>query len=133
MVNENGRKAQPKKSANKAMKIKLRAAWQNWINNEVKEGRNRNEAETMAIVFALCKIFDMTPQQFGIWFWPHSTKPLGTTMITGRILANMVMALMCDRIDNPPTKSEAVNEYLQSLNKEMDSPKEPAMAEGHTS
>jgi len=96
------------------MKAALNASWKAWIEAEVAEGRNRNEAEEIAIILLLCKIFDMKPNEFGIQFWPGG-KAIGSTHKTGMIMANMVLALICDRIEDPPSKNEAVTELLKSV------------------
>ncbi len=96
------------------MKAALRAAWREWIEAEVQEGRNRNQAEEMAIIFQLCKIFDMSPQQFGIQFWPGG-KPIGSTYKTGIIMASLVLALIVERLENPPAKSGTAGELLKTL------------------
>jgi hypothetical protein len=93
----------------------LRASWKAWIEAEVNEGRNHNEAEELAILFQLCKVFEMTPEQFGIVMWPGGTKVMGSTYKTGVILSNLVLALICERIENPPIKHGAVTELLKTL------------------
>ena len=93
----------------------LRASCKAWIEAEVNEGRNRNEAEELAILFQLCRIFKMTPEQFGIAIWPGGTKVMGSTYKTGVILSNLALALICERVENPPTKHGAVSELLKTL------------------
>ena len=97
------------------MAAALRASWKAWIEAEVKEGRNRNEAEELAILLQLCRILEITPDQFGLVSWPGGSKVLGSTYKTGLILANLVLALICERIEDPPTKHGAVSEQLKTL------------------
>ncbi|MDD8014064.1 MAG: hypothetical protein PHX45_00105 [Acidobacteriota bacterium] len=68
----------------------------------------------MAIIFQLCRIFEVSPQEFGVRFWPGG-KPLGTTMKTIYILASLVLALIYDRIENPPTKAANVKDLVKTL------------------
>ncbi len=96
------------------MKAALRAAWREWIEAEVQEGRNRYQAEEMAIIFQLCKIFDVSPAQIGIVFWPGGNA-IGTTHKTGLIMASLTLALICERVDNPPVKFGALRDLLKTL------------------
>jgi len=56
----------------------------------------------------------VTPDKFGIFFWPGG-KAIGSTHKTGMILAEMILALISDRLEDPPSKSGAVTELLKTV------------------
>jgi hypothetical protein len=121
MLRVNGDKRLNKTSRGKEKginKAELRASWKAWIEAQVNEGRNRTEAEEMAVIFQLCRIFKLSPEQFGIVFWPGG-EPIGSTHKTGMILASLVLALIYERVDNPPVKFGAVTELLKTLPAEV--------------
>lgn len=79
----------------------LRASWKAWIEKQVELGGNKTEAEAILSIHQLCVLFGVELKDFGIvGLWPDG-RPI-VTYKTEAVLASLVLALIAERIDNPP-------------------------------
>lgn len=78
----------------------LRGLWKAWIKARVKEGIRKDQAEMTADLLAVCKLFDLQPEDFGIARCGCG-RILGPTMTTIRVLTSIVLVMIHENIERP--------------------------------
>lgn len=79
----------------------FRGLWKAWMKAGVKEGLQKDQAETSADLLAICKVFGLEPEDFGVARCGCGCgcgRMLGPTMTTIRVLTSIVLVLVNENI-----------------------------------
>jgi hypothetical protein len=80
----------------------LRGLWKAWMKARVKEGLSKDQAEMTADLVAICKLFDLEPEDLGVARCGCGCgcgRILGPTMTTIRVLTSIVLVLINENIE----------------------------------
>jgi hypothetical protein len=97
-----------KEDSQQVTAAELRRLWKAWIKARVKEGLAKDQADTLAELLMLCKIFGLEPEDLGIARCGCGCgRIFGPTMKTIRVLTSIVLVMIEENLERPAMSSSA--------------------------